>query len=310
MKRDVYDRISGLITEAINPKTTGLDTMPVEEILLLMNKEDRQAVEVVESVIPQIEKVVGLVVGALRSGGRLFYVGAGTSGRLGVLDAAECPPTFGTDPEMVQGIIAGGHGALVEAVEGSEDDEMGGAQELEKRGLQENDVVIGIAASTRTPFVMGALKYARKLGIKTVLVTCNKTITNNNIVDYIIEPVVGPEVVTGSTRLKAGTATKIVLNMITTASMVRMGKVWGNLMVDLQAWSDKLKARSCRILTMTTGCTFEDAVEVLNKADGDLKTAIVMNVLGVDIDRAKKLLLANNGKVRGALGGIGPELKE
>ncbi len=310
MNKDIYDRICGLTTEAINPKSVRLDTMSIGEMLQLMNREDREAVEAVESVIPQIEKVVGLVVGAFKSGGRLFYVGAGTSGRLGVLDAAECPPTFGTDPEMVQGIIAGGYGALVEAVEGSEDDEMGGAKELEKRGLQEKDVVIGIAASTRTPFVVGALKYAKNLGIKTVLVTCNNTNINNDMTDYIIAPVVGPEVVTGSTRLKAGTATKMVLNMITTASLVRLGKVWGNLMVDLQAWSDKLKARSCKILTLTTGCTFDEAVEILSKADGELKTAIVMKVLRVDIDQAKKLLLANNGKVRDVLGGLGPELKE
>jgi N-acetylmuramic acid 6-phosphate etherase len=242
------------------------------------------------------------------NGGRLFYVGAGTSGRLGVLDAAECPPTFGTNPDMVQGIIAGGYGALVKAVEGSEDIREGGVSELKERKLSEQDIVIGVAASTRTPYVVGALEYARKMGAKTVLVTCNKTIIYNEIADYIIAPVVGPELVAGSTRLKAGTVTKMVLNMITTTAMVRMGKVWGNLMVDLQAWSDKLKARSCRILTLTTGCTFDEAVELLEKAGGELKTAIVMNMLGIDVDDARQRLINNNGRVRDALDGIGPNI--
>jgi len=302
MKRHVYDRLQNLTTESLNPRTLNLDTMTVGEILRAMNREDSEVISAVEKVLPQVEQAVERVVTSFRSGGRLFYVGAGTSGRLGVLDAAECPPTFGTDPEMVQGIIAGGYEALVRSVEGAEDDEKAGAEELGRRGLTQNDVVVGIAASTRTPYVMGALEHAQSIGAAAVLVTCNDASGEGTPADVVIAPIVGPEVVAGSTRLKAGTATKMILNMITTASMVRMGKTWGNLMVDLKAWSDKLRARSCRILTLATGCTFEEAVDWLHKADGDLKTAIVMAVGGVDAENARKRLKENDGSVRRALG--------
>jgi len=304
MKRHVYDRLQNLTTESLNPRTRDLDAMTVGEILKVMSREDREVISAVEKVLSQVEQAVTMVETSFRKGGRLFYVGAGTSGRLGVLDAAECPPTFGTDPAMVQGIIAGGIEALVRSVEGGEDDEKAGAGELGRRGLTQKDVVVGIAASTRTPYVMGALEYAKSMGAATVLVTCNDVPGGDVPADVVIAPIVGPEVVAGSTRLKAGTATKMILNMITTASMVRMGKTWGNLMVDLKAWSDKLRARSCRILTLATGCTFEEAVEWLNKADGELKTAIVMAIGGLDADEARKRLKANDGRVRGALGQV------
>jgi N-acetylmuramic acid 6-phosphate etherase len=305
MDEKVYEQLHLLTTELVNPRTRDLDTLSVREILEVMNREDREVILAVERVLPEIEQAMTLVEEAFRKGGRLFYVGAGTSGRLGLLDAAECPPTFGTDPEMVQGIIAGGYGALVQAVEGAEDRENEGAEELKKRGLNSSDVVIGIAASRRTPFVMGALKYATSAGAATVLLTCNEAPLEAGVASVVIAPVVGPEVIAGSTRLKAGTATKLILNMITTASMVRLGKVWGNLMVDLKATSEKLKARSCRILTLTTGCSFQEAVELLSQAGGELKTAIVMAVGGMDAAKARKQLKENDGSVKGALAGNG-----
>jgi N-acetylmuramic acid 6-phosphate etherase len=301
MKRQLFDRLQNLTTESLNPRTRELDTMSVSEILQAMTREDVLVVPAVAKVLPQIEQAVTMVEVAFRNGGRLFYVGAGTSGRLGVLDASECPPTFGTDPEMVQGIIAGGYGALVRSAEGAEDDATASQEELEKRGLTEKDVVIGIAASTRTPYVISALEYARKIGAKTALVTCNDVPCEDVPADVVIAPVVGPEVVAGSTRLKAGTATKMILNMITTASMVRLGKTWGNLMVDLKAWSDKLKARSCRILTLATGCSFDEAVDWLQQADGELKTAIVMALGNINAAEARKRLMENDGRVREAL---------
>jgi N-acetylmuramic acid 6-phosphate etherase len=306
MNKEVYEQLHLLTTESINPRTAELDKLSVREILEVMNREDREVISAVEKVIPDIEKTVNLVEAAFRKGGRLFYVGAGTSGRLGVLDAVECPPTFGTEPQMVQGIIAGGYGALVQAVEGAEDREKEGAEELERRGLCSRDVVIGIAASRRTPYVMGALKYANSVGAGTVLVTCNEVSVEGGIASIVIAPVVGPEVIAGSTRLKAGTATKLILNMITTASMVRLGKVWGNLMVDLKVTSEKLKARSCRILTLATGCSFQESVELLSKADGELKTAIVMAVQGIDAIKAREILRRNGGQLRQALGGKKP----
>jgi N-acetylmuramic acid 6-phosphate etherase len=307
MKRQVFDRLQNLTTESLNPRTRDLDTMSVGEILKAMSHEDAEVAPAVAKVLPQVEQAVALVEMSFRNGGRLFYVGAGTSGRLGVLDAAECPPTFGTEPEIVQGIIAGGYGALLKSAEGAEDDDKAGADELKKRRLSPKDTVVGIAASTRTPYVMGALQYARTTGCKTVLVTCNDVPGKEVPADVVIAPVVGPELVAGSTRLKAGTATKMILNMITTASMVRLGKTWGNLMVDLKAWSEKLQARSCRILTLATGCTFEEAVEWLQKADGELKTAIVMALGKVDAAEARKRLQENDGRVRGALDRIGPD---
>jgi len=310
MNQKIYEQLNLLTTESLNPRTADLDTFSVKEILEAMNREDREVISAVEKVIPDIEQTVTLVEEAFRKGGRLFYVGAGTSGRLGVSDAAECPPTFGTDPQMVQGIIAGGNGALVQAVEGAEDRENEGAEELRKRGLNSKDVVIGIAASRRTPYVMGALKYANSVNAATVLVTCNDVSLEGGVASVVIAPVVGPEVIAGSTRLKAGTATKLILNMITTASMVRLGKVWGNLMVDLKATSEKLKARFCRILTLTTGCSFQEAVELLSKADGELKTAIVMAMREVNDLQAREILRENKGKLRAVLGRRKPVIRE
>ena len=305
MDAKVYNQLQNLTTESLNPRTVELDTFSVREILEVMNREDREMISAVEKVIPDIERTVTLVEEAFRKGGWLFYVGAGTSGRLGVLDAAECPPTFGTDPQMVQGIIAGGYEALVQAVEGAEDREDEGAEELKQRGLGSKDVVVGVAASRRTPFVIGALRYAGSVGAATVLVTCNEVSIEEGMASVVIAPVVGPEVIAGSTRLKAGTATKLILNMITTASLVRLGKVWGNLMVDLKATSEKLKARSCRILTLTTGCTFEEAVELLSQANGELKTAIVMAVEGMDVMQSREVIRQSDGRLRAVLGGKG-----
>jgi N-acetylmuramic acid 6-phosphate etherase len=237
------------------------------------------------------------------NGGKLFYVGAGTSGRLGVLDAAECPPTFSTPPGMIQGIIAGGREALVRSIEGAEDDVEAGGLELEKRGLAEQDVVVGIAASRRTPFVVGAIEYARGKGASTIYLCCNPRAQMDIEVDVSICPTPGPEVVTGSTRLKAGTAQKMVLNMLTTATMVRMGKVYENLMVDLQAKSQKLTERSKRIISILTGLSYDEASKYLDKAGGDLKTAIVMSKTGLDRSSARSRLQNAEGSVKRAIRG-------
>ena len=297
----VFDEIKNLVTESRNPRTMDLDALGTEEILRRINAEDKTVPLAVEKEIPYIARAVELVVEAFKRGGRLFYVGAGTSGRLGVLDASECPPTYGTDPELVQGLIAGGYAALVRAQEGAEDSREDGAQDLAERGVTANDVVCGIAASRRTPYVVGAVEYARKIGAKTLYVTCTPREEMNIDVDVAICPVVGPEVVMGSTRMKAGTATKLVLNMITTASMVRLGKVYENMMVDLQMNSRKLEERSKRTVMIVTGVDYDTASEVLLKAGGHVKTALVMLLADVDADTARKALAEADGRVREAI---------
>jgi N-acetylmuramic acid 6-phosphate etherase len=253
--------------------------------------------------IPKIAKAVELVVSAFKKRGRLFYVGAGTSGRLGVLDAAECPPTFGTDPKLVQGIIAGGYKALVRSQEGSEDRREEGRDAVRKHGIKKKDVVCGIAASRRTPFVLSALEEAKRTGARTIYLTCNPfSKVPLPRVDVLIAPVVGPEVVTGSTRMKAGTATKLVLNMLTTAAMVRMGKTYGNLMVDLRATSQKLVERSKRVIMNVTGCDYERAERLLKRARGHVKTAIVMQKAGCSFPEAQGRLAKAQGFVREAVG--------
>ncbi len=307
--REIFAELSGLTTEAVNPRTTDLDRRAVRDILALINDEDQTVPLAVRRELDAIARAVDLIVGRLIQGGRLFYVGAGTSGRLGVLDAAECPPTFGTDPELVQGIVAGGSGALVRAVEGAEDSTDEARAVLDARGVGARDVVVGLAASRRTPFALAALRHARALGAGTVLVAMNTGVVgeaaaagNDLAVDVAICPEVGPEVIMGSTRMKAGTAQKLILNMISTATMVRLGKVYGNLMVDLRATSRKLAERAKRLIMMTCNVDYETAARLLAAANGRVKTAIVVGRLGVSPEEAEARLAAAGGFVRPALG--------
>jgi N-acetylmuramic acid 6-phosphate etherase len=301
MQDGVFDEIKNLITEARNPASEDIDSKSTEEILRIINTEDHTIPAIIEREIPYIAKAANIIVDAFKEGGRLFYVGAGTSGRLGVLDAAECPPTFGTNPEMIQGIIAGGERALVRAQEGSEDMAEKGASDLMDQRFTKKDIACGIAASYRTPYVLSAIKKARELGAKTIYVTCNPRTDVKLDVDVAICPVVGPEVVMGSTRMKAGTATKLVLNMLTTTAMIRLGKVYGNMMVDLQMNSRKLEERSKRTVMMVTGVDYKEASNVLKKSGGHVKTALVMILANVDANKARKRLEASDGFVRKAI---------
>ncbi|MDP6775856.1 MAG: N-acetylmuramic acid 6-phosphate etherase [Candidatus Latescibacteria bacterium] len=298
---------ASLLTEQRNPATEAIDELATLDMLGVMNDEDRQVPEAVGEVLPQVAEAVDRVVEAFQHGGRLFYVGAGTSGRLGVIDAAECPPTFGTDPEMVQGIIAGGPPALVRAQEGAEDRADDGSASVRERGLCEHDVLMGIAASGVTPFVLGALEEARRIGADTIFFTCNPESAARVSADVKITPVVGPEVVTGSTRLKAATSTKLVLNMITTAAMIRTGKVYGNLMVDLNPTCAKLEDRAIRILMEVSGLSREESQSGLQAAGNDLKTAIVMAKRAVSVETAREWLRQNGGVVKRALGASADE---
>jgi N-acetylmuramic acid 6-phosphate etherase len=293
--------MGSLLTERRNPLSRGIDTMSTLEIVGLINSEDRTVPDAVRREAPAIARAVEVVVERFRRGGRLFYVGAGTSGRLGVLDAAECPPTFGTDPEMVQGLIAGGYGALVRAREGAEDRCEDGARDLRERGVRAVDTVFGIATSGVTPYVLGALEEARRLGAATIFLSCAPAEGESVAADVTITPLVGPEVVTGSTRMKAGTATKLVLNTVTTSAMVLLGKVYENLMVDLVASCDKLRDRACRILMEVTGVDYDGAADVIARAGGSVKTAIVMELEGLDRGEAEAALMASEGSVRRAL---------
>jgi N-acetylmuramic acid 6-phosphate etherase len=272
-----------------------------------MNAEDRTVADAVATQRAQIARAIEIVEGVFRKEGRLFYVGAGTSGRLGIVDASECPPTFGTDPSMVQGIIAGGRAAVFRSQEGAEDRPEGGAKALNEHGIKSRDAVVGIAASGTTPFVRGALRYAKQLGAPTVVIAC--TPLDDELlssVDVAIVAITGPEIVTGSTRLKAGTATKMILNMLTTGAMIRLGKTFGNLMVDLQATNLKLKDRSERILVEVCGLSREDARKLLSTAGGHVKTAIVMQKLGVSKDEAWKKLEEAGGIIRRVVRGPPP----
>ena len=278
-----------------------LDAMTIADAVGLMNAQDAIAVTAVAGERQQIARAIEMVSAALKSGGRLFYVGAGTSGRLGVLDAAECPPTFRTDPEMVQGIIAGGDAAMFRSQEGAEDRPEDGAAAIDARNVGPNDVLIGIAAGGTTPFVHGALSRAAQRGAKTIFLTCVQQAQGEPTVDLVIRPLVGPEVLTGSTRLKAGTATKLVLNTITTVALVRLGKVYENLMVDLRATNQKLWDRGARIVATLTGLNREEALELLRRADGHVKAAVIMHRRGVDLARARQLLEKCDGKLRESL---------
>ncbi|HTL27876.1 MAG TPA: N-acetylmuramic acid 6-phosphate etherase [Tepidisphaeraceae bacterium] len=293
---------SNLLTEQRLPESMNLDAMSVEEALAVMNAQDAKAVEAVAKVRGDVVKAIKLVVESFKKGGRLFYFGAGTSGRLGVLDASECPPTFRTDPEMVQGVIAGGIEAIFKAKEGAEDSPEHGAELVDEKKIGPNDTVIGIAAGGTTPFVHGALRHAASKGAKTVFLSCVQPVQNEPKVDVVIRPLTGPEILTGSTRLKAGTAQKLVLNQITTLAMVQIGKCYENLMVDLRASNAKLWDRGARIISMIIGLPKDQSMELLKRGDGHVKLAIVMHKRGVDAAEAKKRLDEAGGNMRKAIG--------
>ena len=297
------DFLDARLTERRNPRSATIDTASSLEIVDLIGAEDAGVPAAVARARTEIARAIDLVEAAFRAGGRLIYVGAGTSGRLGVLDASECPPTFGTPPEMVVGVIAGGYPALVRSVEGAEDDVNAGLGEMDARKVGSDDVVVGIAASGTTPFVRAALSRAQTLGAGSVLVTCAEPpALLQETCDVCIVVKVGPEVVTGSTRMKAGTATKLVLNTLTSGAMIRIGKTYGNLMVDLRAWNDKLIDRSQRIVMETTGLPRDEARAVLDAAGGRVKTAIVMARRGVSTDEADRLLAEHQGRLRTIVG--------
>ena len=301
MAENLLQTLSTLITEQRNPNSMHVDSLSVLEIVQLMNEEDKQVPLAIEKCLPQIAQAVECIVDAFQQDGRLVYIGAGTSGRLGVLDASECPPTFGVSPEMVKGIIAGGERALRHPIEGAEDSKAQAVVDLQTIHFSSKDVLVGIAASGRTPYVIGALEYAKSLGSVTVSIASNPNSAMANIVDIAIDTVVGPEVLTGSSRLKSGTAQKLVLNMLTTASMILMGKCYQNLMVDVQASNEKLKARAIRIVMQATDCDKAIAEETLKQADQNAKLAIMMLLSGLDRAQAEALLEKHHGKLQLAL---------
>ena len=293
--------LSVLVTESRNKETMGLDQMTPLEIVAIMNREDGKAVEAVGEVLPQIARAIAWCTDSLKQKGRIIYMGAGTSGRLGVLDAVECPPTFGVSPDVVVGLMAGGSAAFVKAMEGAEDSQTLGEEYLKKIHLSPADIVIGLAASGRTPYVIYGLRYAKKTGCRTVAVSCNRDSEIGKEADLAIEPVPGPEVLTGSTRLKAGTAQKMVLNMISTGSMVGIGKVYQNLMVDVVQTNMKLITRAENIVMTATGCTREEARDCLEEAEGSVKLAITMILLHCGAKSAKTRLNRAGGYVRNAI---------
>ena len=291
-------------TEQVNVKSTDIDRLSTVDMLSLINDEDATVAIAVGRAIPQIAQAVDLIVEALGSGGRLIYVGAGTSGRLGVLDAAECVPTFSVSPDLVQGVIAGGEEAMRNSVEGAEDSAGLGARDLAARNVTSFDVVCGIAASGRTPFVLGALRHARSVGAKTIAISANNGAPILQDVDVAIVVEVGPEVIAGSTRMKAGTAQKMVLNMLSTGSMIKLGKVYGNLMVDVKVSNQKLAERALRLVMRLTGDDEVRASALLTAADDEVKTAAVMGRLDVDVQRARKMLLEADGHLRNVIGDL------
>lgn len=293
--------LASLVSEASNPRSADIDLMSAAQIVACMNDEDRGVADAVAKTLPAIATTVDRIVEAINQGGRLIYIGAGTSGRLGVLDASECPPTFSVPPEMVVGLIAGGDTALRHPVEAAEDDAAKGADDLKAIDLTARDVVVGIAVSGRTPYVIGALRYAKDLGAFTAALSCNPGSAIAKIADAAISPVVGAEVVTGSTRLKSGTAQKMVLNMLSTASMIRLGKTWGNRMVDVTISNRKLADRAADMLCDATGCDLGEAKDLLQQSGGSVKLAILMQITGLDAETARAILEAERGFLRKAI---------
>jgi len=293
--------LSHLVSEGRNPETMDIDLLPSLEIVKRINQQDQQVPLAVEKVLPEIAQAVDKITAAFKVGGRLVYMGAGTSGRLGVLDASECPPTFGVSDQMVIGLIAGGPEAILKAKEGAEDSPEFGVEDLKSINFSAKDVVVGIAASGRTPYVIGALEFANDIGATTVALSCNPDSTIADIAQIAISPVVGPEALTGSTRLKSGTAQKLVLNMLTTASMIRLGKSYQNLMVDVKATNKKLVARAARIVMQATDCDKSLATETLEKTDYDVKLAILMLLTGMELSQAKNQLEKQDGFLRKAV---------
>lgn len=301
MNNQLLQTLSTLITEQRNPRSMNVDQLSALEIVTLMNQEDKQVPLAIERVLPQIAQAVERIVQAFQQGGRLVYIGAGTSGRLGVLDASECPPTFGVSGEMVKGIIAGGERAIRHPVEGAEDSQTAAVDDLKAIQFSQKDVLVGIAASGRTPYVLGALNYAKQLGAVTVSIASNPQSAMAQVADIAIDTVVGAEVLTGSSRLKSGTAQKLVLNMLTTTSMILLGKCYENLMVDVQASNEKLKARAIRIVMQATECEKSIAAQTLIQAEQNAKLAIMMILSGLEKDDAQALLEKEKGQLRRAL---------
>lgn len=287
-----------ITTERRNPATMNIDNEDTLSICKLINNEDKNVALTIEKILPQIAAAVDNIVDKMKTGGRLFYIGAGTSGRLGVLDAAECPPTYSVPPELIQGLIAGGKEAMFRAQEGAEDNENLAAADLAEKKLTANDVVIGIAASGRTPYVIGGLKFAKKISAFTISIACSAHAPISNISDIALEAVTGAEVITGSTRMKAGTAQKLILNMLSTASMIKLGKVYQNLMIDVNASNNKLYERACRIVMAATDITHEEAAKLLKITGGKVKPAIIMHLMQIDFTAAQKLLKDNDGFIR------------
>ncbi|MBN6066211.1 N-acetylmuramic acid 6-phosphate etherase [Aggregatibacter actinomycetemcomitans] len=302
-EQNLVNSLENMLSEQRNPNTMHIDSLSSLEVVTLLNKEDKLVALAVEKNLPQIAQAVERIVAAFQAGGRLVYLGAGTSGRLGVLDASECPPTFGVPSGMVVGLIAGGETALRNAVEGAEDNREAGEQDLRRINFSAKDVLVGIAASGRTPYVIGGLNYAKRLGATTVSLVSNPNAVMSDIADIAITTAVGPEALTGSSRLKSGTAQKMVLNMLTTAAMIRLGKCYQNLMVDVQATNQKLKARAIRIVMQATDCDAAIAEQTLHTTNGNAKTAIMMLLSGLDKTQAEALLAQNQGRLQDALAG-------
>ncbi|MDO6706915.1 N-acetylmuramic acid 6-phosphate etherase [Photobacterium sp. 1_MG-2023] len=293
--------LNAMITESRNPASQAIDSLSTLDMLKVINEEDKKVALAVECILPQVAEAVDAIASAFLRGGRLIYTGAGTSGRLGILDASECPPTFGSDPSQVVGLIAGGQEAIFRAVENAEDNQRLGEEDLKRLNFSANDVLIGIAASGRTPYVIGAMTYAKSIGATVGCISCNPDSVMSQLADIAMTPVVGPEVVTGSSRMKAGTAQKFVLNMLTTGAMIRTGKVYGNLMVDVEATNAKLVERQKNIVTAATGASREAAESALNACGGHCKTAIVMILTGSNAQEAQALLVSSNGFTRQAI---------
>ena len=294
-------QLNKLTTERRNPNTSHIDELSTLDMVTAINREDKQVPLAVEKVLPQIAQAIDLITDKLKNGGRLFYIGAGTSGRLGILDAVECPPTYGTDPALVQGLIAGGTPAIFRAQEGAEDNPDLACSDLASAGFTQADILVGIAASGRTPYVIGGIEYAKKQQAATIALSCSENSKIAKLADIAITPVTGPEAITGSTRMKAGTAQKLVLNMLSTGTMIKLGKVYGNLMVDVKTSNLKLEERARRIVMEATGCSREEAIATLTRAKGRAKLAILLQLTGCSAETGRQLLNRAEGKLGKAL---------